>query len=325
MPDTPSTLLTGDIQARFVSELSFRSSGKVSAFFVDSGDEVTAGQVLARLDPVEQQAALDISNVEVEALDARVKLARADYRRQQRLMPKGYTNRNDYERAHAALQSAEAELMTARARRQVVSDGLQDAALVAVADGLIVARSIEPGEVVQAGQSVLSLAHAGARDAVFDLYEGMPAMAGVGAPIRLHALGDPGHEVEGHVREIAPMVSADSGTLRMRLTLPAETPAWPLGSTVVARLPVPTEAIVSLPWPALTRDGDLPAVWRLDDQQRARLTVVEVVRFEAGRVLLASGLAQGDRVVARGGQLLYPGQAVEVASLSAAQQGSATE
>lgn len=317
--------MTGDIQARFVSELSFRGSGKVSAFFVDSGDEVTAGQVLARLDPVEQQAALDISNVEVEALDARVKLARADYLRQQRLMPKGYTNRNDYERTHAALQSAEAELMTAKARRQVVSDGLQDAALVAVADGLIVARGIEPDEVVQAGQSVLSLAHAGTRDAVFDLYEGMPAMAEVGAPLRLHALGDPAYEVEGHVREIAPMVSADSGTLRLRLTLPAEAPAWPLGTPVVARLPAPTEAIVSLPWPALTRDGDLPAVWRLDDQQRARLTVVEVVRFEAGRVLLASGLAQGDRVVAAGGQLLYPGQRVEVASMGEAQQGSASE
>jgi hypothetical protein len=53
--------------------------------------------------------------------------------------------------------------------------------------------------------------------------------------------------------------------------------------------------------------------------------VVEVVRFEAGRVLLASGLAQGDRVVAHGGQLLYPGQAVEVANMSEAQQGSATE
>lgn len=320
-----SALLTGDVQARFVSNLSFRVSGKISGFFVDAGDVVTAGQVLAKLDPVEQQAALELGDVEVATLEARAKLARADYQRQQQLMPKGYTNRSEFERAQAAEQSAEAELMTAKARRLVVRKSLEDANLVAVADGVIVARNVQQGEVVQAGQLVFSLAHAGTRDAVFDLYEGFPAIASTGTPIRLHALGDAAHEVEGYVREIAPMVSTGSGTLRMRMTLPATAPLWPLGTTVLARLPTVMQTTVSLPWAALTRDGEHPAVWRLDEQQKARLAAVEVARFEAGRVLVASGLADGDQVVVRGGQLLYPGQSVEVAEQLSPKDGGSNQ
>ena len=312
------TMLTGDVQARFVSELAFPSAGKVTQLSVDVGDKVVAGQVLARLDPVELRATLELSEAELQALRARVDLARADYSRQARLLPQGYTNRNEYERSQAALKGAEAELITATARRQVALDALADADLLALADGVVVARPVAPGEVVQAGQVVLSLAHAEAPEAVFDWYESMPRGVAIGASIHLHTLSDPTREVVGRVREIAPSVSTHSGTLRIRVSLPDDAVGWPLGTVVVARLAEPLGAVAALPWAALSRDQGKPAVWRIDAEQRVSLTPVEVARYETGQVLVASGVQDGDLVVAQGGQLLYPGQRVEVASVLAA-------
>lgn len=312
------TVLTGDVQARFVSELAFPSAGKVTLLPVDVGDRVVAGQLLGRLDPVDLRANLETNEAQVQALQARVELARADHERQVRLLPKGYTNRNEYERAKAALKGVEAELMTAMARRQVAADAAADADLRAVADGVVVARSVSAGEVVQAGQVVLSLAHDESPEAVFDWYEALPSGLQVGAPIPVYALGDSGREVIGQVREIAPSVSARSGTVRLRVSLPAEAKSWPLGSVVSANLGEPLGLVVALPWDALSREQGRPAVWRIDAQQRVSLVQVQVSRYDAGRVLVAAGLQDGDLIVARGGQLLYPGQRVEVAGVLAA-------
>lgn len=318
VPGLAQSLMSGDVQARFVSDLAFPSTGKVAQLAVDVGDRVVAGQVLARLDPLELRVNLEFNEAEVQALQARLELARADHARQARLLPQGYTNRNEYERALAALKGAEAELMAARARRQVAMDAVADAELLALADGVVVARPVAAGEVVQAGQVVLSLAHDEAPEAVFDWYEAMPAGLQVGASLALHRLSEPAREIIGQVREIAPRVSARSGTLRIRVSLPAEAGHWPLGAVVVARLGEPLGPVAVLPWAALNRDRGQPAVWRIDARQRVSLAPVEVARYEAGRVLVAAGLQDGDLVVAQGGQSLYPGQRVEVASVLAA-------
>lgn len=315
LPAVAQTVLTGDVQARFISELAFPSAGKVTLLPVDVGDRVAAGQLVGRLDPLDLRATLDTSEAQVQALQARVALARADHARQARLLPKGYTNRSEYERAQAALKGAEAELMTAMARRQVATDAVADAELLAVADGVVVARAVSAGEVVQAGQVVLSLAHDEVPEAVFDWYEALPPGLQVGAPISVHALGDPGRTVIGQVREIAPSVSARSGTVRLRIALPAEARSWPLGAVVSANLGEPLGPVVALPWAALSRDQGRPAVWRIDALQRVNLVPVQVSRYDAGQVLVADGLQDGDLVVTGGGQLLYPGQRIAVASV----------
>ncbi|GAO96193.1 RND family efflux transporter MFP subunit [Pseudomonas syringae pv. actinidiae] len=86
-----------------------------------------------------------------------------------------------------------------------------------------------------------------------------------------------------------------------------------LGSVVSARLQTRSQRAFALPWSALSRTQGQPAVWRLDDQAKVRLTRVKVLRYEQGQVIVSEGLNEGDRVVSRGLQFLYPGQQVEVA------------
>ena len=77
-----SATLTGEIQARFRTDLSFRVSGRVLARYVDVGARVQAGDVLALLDPAEQQADVDAATAAVLAAESQLRVARVTFERQ---------------------------------------------------------------------------------------------------------------------------------------------------------------------------------------------------------------------------------------------------
>ena len=80
LPAVVQTVLTGDVQARFVSELAFPGAGKVTLLPVD-GERMVAGQLLGRRDPLELRTTLETSEAQVQALQVRLALARADHAR----------------------------------------------------------------------------------------------------------------------------------------------------------------------------------------------------------------------------------------------------
>ena len=88
-----SVTLTGEIQARFRTDLSFRVSGRVLARYVDVGARVQAGEVLALLDPAEQQADVDAASAAVLAAESQLRVARATFERQKALIASGFTTR----------------------------------------------------------------------------------------------------------------------------------------------------------------------------------------------------------------------------------------
>lgn len=80
--------LTGDVQARVQTDLSFRVGGKIISRSVDVGDHVKANQVLARLDPKDLQNNVDSAKAEVFAAQARVTQTSAAFVRQQSCYPR---------------------------------------------------------------------------------------------------------------------------------------------------------------------------------------------------------------------------------------------
>ncbi|MDU8499060.1 efflux RND transporter periplasmic adaptor subunit [Pseudomonas syringae] len=313
MDVSSSVALTGDIQARKVTEQAFRVSGKLVKRYVDVGDRVRAGQMLARLDPREQKTELASANAEVAMRQSRLYLAERNYQRQQLLLPKGFTNLSEYQKARSGLESARGELAALQAQQASARDQVGYTELFAVADGVITARHAEEGQVVQAAAPVFSVAHDGEREAVFFVYESLLRADQTGATVIISSLDQPGIQWTGIIREITPIVSAANGTLRVRVALPALAVAPALGSVVSARLQVQSQRAFALPWSALSRAKGQPAVWQVDAQARVKLTRVNVLRYEQGQVIVSEGLSEGDRVVSRGLQFLYPGQQVEVA------------
>ena len=303
--------LTGDIQARVQADLSFRVGGKIISRSVDVGDHVKANQVLARLDPKDLQNTVDSAKAEVFAAQARVTQASAAFVRQQKLLPKGYTSQSEYDSAEAALRSNQSALKAAQAQLANAREQLSYTALVAQADGLITARQAEVGQVVQATMPIFSLARDGDRDAVFNVYESLLVAPPSDEGVTVSLLDDPEIKAEGRVREITPTVSAQSGTVQVKVALRNVPPGMQLGSPVTATANTQGRPSIELPWSALTKALHEPAVWVVGEGDKVALRKVQVSRYLTGRIVVADGLSGGETVVVSGGQLLHPGMQVE--------------
>ncbi|TDF83483.1 efflux RND transporter periplasmic adaptor subunit [Pseudomonas sp. H9] len=310
-----SVTLTGDIQARVQADLSFRVGGKIISRSVDVGDHVKANQVLARLDPKDLQANVDSAKAEVFAEQARVTEASKAFYRQQKLLPKGFTSQSEYDSAQASLRSSQSALKAAQAQLANARDQLSYTALISDADGVITARQAEVGQVVQATAPIFSLAHDGERDAVFNVYESLLVAPPSSETIVVSLVDNPEIQAKGHVREITPTVSAQSGTVQVKVALRDVPSGMDLGSAVSATGHVQGKPSIELPWSALTKALHEPAVWLVGEGNKVSLQQVKVSRYLTGKVVIAEGLKGGETVVVAGGQLLTPGMQVEVAPL----------
>jgi RND family efflux transporter MFP subunit len=306
-----SVTLTGEVQARFRPDLSFRVSGRVLERLVDVGAHVKAGEVLARLDPAEQQADLDASTAGVAAAESQLRVAQATFDRQSYLISSGFTTRVAYDHAQEQLRTAQSTLESAKAELGRTREALGDTELHARAAGVITARNLEVGQVVQAAQSVFTLAQDGDRDAVFDVPESMPFGKVDGGGVSLRLVSHPDITVIGRVREISPAVDAKSSTVRVKVAIQNPPAEMTLGSAITASAGAKPATEITVPWTALMATASKPAVWIVEPSTKtASLKPVTIGGYEAGAVLIKAGLEAGDRVVIDGGKLLSSGQPV---------------
>jgi membrane fusion protein, multidrug efflux system len=309
-----SVTLTGEVQARFRADLSFRISGRVRERLVDVGAHVETGEVLARLDPTEQQADLDAAIATVTSAEAELRVAKATFDRHTHLITMGFTTRVALDEAQERLQTAEGSLEAAKAQLGTAKDILGYTELRAGAAGVITARSLEVGQVVQAAQTVFSLAQDGDRDAVFDFYEAMFFGDLDGSSVSLTLVSDPNVTATGSIREVSPAVDPKHATVRVKVAIQNPPPAMTLGSAVAGTGKWKTIARITVPWTALMAVGSKPAVWVVDPSTKtASLKPVTVAGYEAGAVVIKDGLQAGDRIVVDGGKLLSSGQSVTYA------------
>src|ERR1700751_5503619 len=211
--------LTGEVQARFSADLSFRVNGRVLARLVDVGAHVNAGDLLARLDPAEQQADFDAATASVAAAEAQLGVAQASFDRPNTLLSSGFTTRVAYDQAQEQLRTTQSTLESAKAELGRTREALGDTELHARAAGVITARNLEVGQVVQAAQSVFTLAQDGERDAVFDVPESMFLGDMEGGRVSLALVSGPDVSGVGYVREISPAVDPKNSTVRAKVAI----------------------------------------------------------------------------------------------------------
>jgi len=303
--------LTGEVRARYRADLAFRVTGRVIARLVDVGSHVNAGEVLARIDPTEQQADVDAATASVAAAESQVRVTRTTFERQQALISQGFTTRVAFDQAQEGLRSAESALESAKAQLGTARDALGYTELRAGAAGVITARNLEVGQVVQAAQPVFTLAQDGDRDAVFDVNESIFFHVPDGDRIALTLVSDRNVLAMGHVREVSPAVDSKSATVRVKLAIENPPAAMTLGSPVTGTGRFTLARQIVLPWQALMALGSRPAVWIVDPAtSTVALRPITIDSHERDVVIVKDGLAAGDRVVTDGGKLLSEGEEV---------------
>ena len=308
---------TGSLRRLRESALSFRIPGVMTRLLVDEGDTVRAGQVIATIDPA--------------GVDARLRSAAADLDRARRdvdrfspLVEKGAISREQLDNQKSALTSAQAAYDNAAFDRRW-------ATLRAPASGVVLVRSAQAGEVLSAGQPVITVADAASPMVLrAPLTDRAVAHVHMGQTVSVKLDALPGEAITGRISRIGQRARSESGQVEVEATLPPlsglrsgmlgtlriETGAAP-ASGAAGFLRIPAEAV-------LEASGARASVLKIDAASRARKTPVGFGGFD-GDDALVSGLQPGERVITAGGGYVSDGEKVGVvdpASLGAPPAGA---
>lgn len=302
----------GEVRAREETSLAFRVGGKVLSRYVDVGDRVRQGQVLAELDPTDLRLQADALRAQAASAEAQLVRARADHARFAALAKDRLVSRSALDQQTAALRAAESQARAARAQSAVAGNQHDYAVLRATRDGAIAGRQIEMGQVVAAGQPAFVLAAESGREIAFALPESQIREVVVGQAVIVELWSAPGERLSGRIREIAPAADPQARTYAARAELDGAGAARvDLGQS--ARVYIAgARAGLDVPLTAVQAgDRKAPTVWVVDPKtRRVRRVPVRIGALGPERVPLLSGANAGDWVVVAGGHLLHDGQTV---------------
>ena len=309
---TPLTF-SGRIEAEDEVSVAFRISGRLLANDTKIGDHVTAGQVLARLEPQNELNALRQAQAALAAAQGQLTQARNNFVRQETLLAQGWTTRANYDAATQTQQTAQSQVDAAEAQLNAAHDLVSFTELKADAPGVITATGPSAGEVVQAGQMIARIARQDGRDAVFDVPAQLIRSGVIDPKITVSLADAPKIMAQGRVREVAPQANPVTRTFEVKVGLTAPPPEMRLGATVVGRVETNAGPMIDIPSTALTKMNQQPAVWVFDPStSTVSVRNVDVLRFDEAQAIISRGLDSGEIVVTAGVQALHPGQKVRV-------------
>ncbi|WP_379875226.1 efflux RND transporter periplasmic adaptor subunit [Lacibacterium aquatile] len=315
---TRSLSLAGIVSARIESPLAFQVAGKIIERSVDAGARVKAGQVIARIDPEDYRLRVREAQAQVASAEADLARAKADLDRYAKLKSSQVFVQAVYDQRLATANVAASTVQRARSSLKIAENQLGYTDLLASAAGVVTGVLAEPGQVVQAGQSVVRVAQEGGLEVTVGVPENRveEIRAKGGAQVSLWA--EPDKEWPATLRELSPSADAATRTYAAKFALENPPAYAQIGMTATLslkqQLPKP---LARLPLSAIFQKGPQPAVWIVDVASgKVTLTPVEVAAFREDGAWISSGLTEGQTVVTAGVNKIDPAQKVRLMDAS---------
>jgi RND family efflux transporter MFP subunit len=323
----PSTIedgvaLTGDLNPIETVEIHARIEGDLTGVYVREGQQVHAGQLLARFEASEQESAR--SSAEADRVAAQSELANAQWTLDQnaQLFKAGAIAEQAYKSSQQAVVAARARLAAAEARLRATGNEARDTRVVSPTSGVVSRRLVEAGEHVAKGASMFTVV----RNDVLELAAAVPSRQSNALRVGqvVHFAAD-GRRFDGTVARLSPTVDPATRAITVYVQIPNPGGVLRGGTFATGRVVSRTLTnVLAVPNGALRQspeDGK-PYVFRID----GRTLNVAPVQIGAaddrlGLVQVTDGLQAGDRVVVgnvgalgRGMQVTIAGQEPNVSS-----------
>lgn len=288
----------------------------VTSVAVDEGDVVEKGQVLARLSDGILRAQIAQQSSVIAELEATLATAQSDERRAQSVGT-GVISAQTAEQRATLVKTTTAKLAAARASLDEINARLKQTEIVAPTAGMISSRSVELGQVVQAGTELFRLI----QDRRLEVNALVPEadLASVRDGLTVRVFGPTGSAETGRVRIVAPIVDAKTRLGTVRVSLADDTK---LKSGMFARVEIVADAKTALavPLKSLVWHDAKAGVFKVTDANVAQLTEISIGRKTSEAVEVVNGLSPGDHIVVDGAGLLHDGDTVRVDVASAVQK-----
>lgn len=287
--------LNGVVEAVNASTISAQTSGQIQKVLFDVDDLVQAGEVILVIDDTEQRAALDKAQANLESAQARLRNTEKEYRRIRDVFAKKAVSKSVMDKASSDLQAARAAVDAAKAAVVQARQQLEYTQVRAPYTGIVINRLVEVGEIVSAGQQLMSGISLEQLRVNVDVPQSLVEVVrrDKEAAVRIR------NELVKAVRvTIFPVADSTTSTFRVRLDLPAEIKGVYPGMYLKVALGVGKRTVLVVPASAVVYRSEVVGVYVVDDQNRlVHLRQIRIGNPLAdGRFVVLSGLEQGEQV-----------------------------
>ena len=308
---TASVSFTGAIAARYDMPIANEGdTARVVAVYVEAGDHVQKGQLLARLDESVMVPQVNRLAAALEQARAQAELSAAEYRRALGVQAAGALSAEDIEKRRATSVTDAASVKVAAAQLAEAEARLARTRIVAPFAGTVLTRRAEVGQIANpGGDALFRVASGGEVEMRGQIAEQDLAQVKVGqaATVYLTGLARP---FEGKVRLLGAIIDPQTrlGDIRIALT---PDPALRPGAFARAEVTIAKAQRPVLPKTAVFSDGEGSYVFVVDAQGHATRRPVRLAETSEAGVAIASGITPSDRVVKTAGGFLREGEAVK--------------
>ena len=283
--------------------------GMVTRVLVQPGDWVRAGQTLATIKRSVQSEQVRSLAAQVEVARADAKLAQAQLDRAKALVGRGFISAADIDQRTATRDQAEARVRVAQAQlaEQRARTGRLD--IKAPAAGLVLTRSVEPGQIVQAGSGVLfRMAKDGEMEMQAQVAEGDLAALRPGNSATVTPIGSD-TQVAGQVWQVSPVVDPQTRQGIARIAVPYNKAIRP-GGFASATITSGSGSAPLLPESAVQSDPKGSFVYIVNGKNQVERRDVSVGQVSDAGVAITGGITGTEKIVTSAGAFLTPGQKV---------------
>jgi RND family efflux transporter MFP subunit len=283
--------------------------GRVVRVLADAGTWVRAGQTLAVVDrSVQTQQAAQLA-AQVQAAKADAALAQSNYERAIALQGRGFVSKAEIDAKKASRDAAYAQVRVAEAQLNATRAQIGQLNILAPSSGLILARSVEVGQIVSPGSGALfRLAEGGQMEMQAQLSQQDLAFVHTGMPASVTPVGAKS-SIAGTVWQVAPVIDPQSRLGQVRIQIPY-TPAVKPGGFAEARITAGSTTAPVLPQSAVLSDERGNYVYIVNGKNEVERRDIKIGSVNDNGVTVASGLSGNEAVVLSAGPFLNPGQKV---------------
>ena len=291
---------SGRLTAKTESKLSFKTGGIIQKIYVDEGQSVKEGQLLA---------ILNLSEIEPRARQAELALQKAerDYERAKNLYKDSVATLEQFQDAGTALDLA-------RTNAEIAKFNLDYSEIRAPLDGKILKRVSESNEIVGPGQPIFLFASTASAWIVrVNLTDKDIVNIRLNDSATIQFDAYPGESFQGRISETGSSADPYTGTYEVEIILREQPESLVSGFIVkVSIYPSKTaQRMIRIPPGAMQEGNGLSAdVWLVRDDIPVKQTV-EVYAITDDGIIVSKGLMEGDEVIVEGGEYVREGVSIE--------------
>ena len=215
---TQGLAVSGTVKALNYAVIKARVAGELKEITVREGDSVNAGQVLARIDPVEYQRRFEQAQEQASAAKSQMEIAQRQWDTNKALVDQGFISKTALDNSLASFQGAVASHKAAIAGADVARKSLDDSVLRAPFSGVIAVRAAQLGERVGIDAKVLELVDLRQLEVEAPLSPSDSLDVKMGQTAQLQ-IEDRAELVTAHVTRMSPSAQAGSRSVLVYLTL----------------------------------------------------------------------------------------------------------